>query len=80
MLLFIAAAVLLVTVALMVIRPLLAPAESSPAADTPSVVDPPAADTPSGPSAVDATDRAGLEALIASRRERMERDVSEAGR
>jgi hypothetical protein len=70
----IAAAVLLVAVALMVVRPLLAPREAPP---QPTAGGPA---TASGPPAVDATDRAALEALIAQRRLRMERDATGAGR
>ena len=95
----IAAAVLLVTVALMVVRPLLAPREEppQPTAGGPAtasgsvtapvtasglVTAPPASGpaTASGPPAVDATDRAALEALITQRRLRMERDATGAGR
>jgi hypothetical protein len=62
--LLLASAVLFVAVALMVVRPLLAPREEVAAP---------------GPPAVDATDRDAVEALIASRRERMERQATGAG-
>jgi hypothetical protein len=93
MLLFTAAAVLLVTVALMVVRPLLAPPhaspaaspaaetpDASPAAETPDASPPSDTPTPTGPPAGDATDRAALEALIAERRLRMEHHATGAGR
>lgn len=88
----IAAAVLLVAVALMVVRPLLAPREAppqptagGPATASGSVTAPVTASgsvtaPASGPPAVDASDRAALEALIAERRLRMERDATGAGR
>jgi hypothetical protein len=68
--LLLASAVLFVTVALMVVRPLLAPREQ--AASSPT-------DGPSGPPAVDAIDRDAVEALIASRRLAMERTATGAG-
>jgi hypothetical protein len=76
----IAAAVLLVTVALMVVRPLLAPREASGTRTTEPAAAPAGDAAVSGPPAVDATDRAALEALIAECRLRMERDATGAGR
>jgi hypothetical protein len=67
--LLLASAALFVAVALMVVRPLLAPREAA--------VD--AAPATPGPAAVDATDRDAVEALIASRRQRMERHATGAG-
>jgi hypothetical protein len=70
--LLLASAVLFVAVALLVVRPLLAPREE--------VAIPPAAEpAASGPPAVDATDRDAVEALIASHRQRMERHATGAG-
>jgi hypothetical protein len=87
--LLLASAVLFVAVALMVIRPLLAPREESvtPAGrDEARPTEPasgPEADAPAagvdGPPVVDATDRDVVEALIASRRARMERHATGAG-
>jgi hypothetical protein len=70
--LLLASALLFVAVALMVVRPLLAPREevATPPADEPAVP---------GPSAVDAADRDAVEALIASRRASMERQATGAG-
>jgi hypothetical protein len=75
--LLLASALLLVAVALMVVRPLLAPREE---ATSPGAGDDAAAAADAvGPPAVDATDRDAVEALIASRRARMERQATGAG-